>query len=67
MNRIMLTDEQVMKFQTIYKNRFGKEISREDALNGGIKLVRLMRLIYTPISEKEFIRLQKRREEIANK
>ncbi len=63
----MLTDEQVMKFQTIYKNRFGKEISREDALNGGIKLVRLMRLIYTPISEKEFIRLQKRREEIANK
>jgi len=66
-NRIMLTDEQVMKFQTIYKNRFGKEISREDALNGGIKLVRLMRLIYTPISEKEFIRLQKRREEIANK
>lgn len=67
MNRIMLTDEQVMKFQTIYKNRFGKEISREDALSGGIKLVRLMKLIYTPISEKEFIGLQKRRKEIANK
>lgn len=63
----MLSDEQVMKFQTIYKNRFGKEISREDALDRGIKLVRLMKLIYTPITEKEFIGLQERRQEIANK
>jgi hypothetical protein len=63
----MLTDEQVMKFQTIYKNRFGKEISREDALDRGIKLVRLMKLIYTPITEKEFVGLQERRQEIANK
>lgn len=54
----MLTDEQITKFQIIYKNHFGKEISREDSLEGGIKLVRLMKLIYSPITEKEYLQLQ---------
>ena len=56
----MLTDEQITKFQTIYKDCFGEEISREDALEGGIKLVRLMKLIYTPITEKEYLQLEKK-------
>lgn len=50
----MLTDEQITNFQTLYRNRFGKEISRADALDGGIKLIRLMRIIYKPITEEEF-------------
>ena len=58
----MLTDEQITKFQEIYKNHFGEEISREDALDGGIKLVRLMKIIYSPITEKEYQELQKLRE-----
>lgn len=57
----MLTDKQVNEFQEIYKNHFGEEISREDALEGGIKLVRMMKIIYTPITEKEYHDLQKRR------
>lgn len=61
----MLTDEQITKFQTIYKNRFGKEISREDALEGGIKLVRLMKLIYSPITEKEYLQLENHRKKTA--
>ena len=57
----MLTEEQVTKFQDIYRKRFGKEISRENALEKGIKLVRLMEIIYKPITEKEFDELQERR------
>lgn len=57
----MLTDEQVTKFQDIYKKRFGKEISRADALEKGIKLVRMMEIIYKPITKKEFDELQERR------
>lgn len=58
----MLTDEQVSKFQTIYRNRFGKEISRADALEKGTKLVRLMQIVYQPITEQELLEFQKRRE-----
>ncbi len=59
----MLSDEDVEKFRTIYKNRFGKEISREEACEKGVKLVRLMELIYQPMSKQEYADLQKRREE----
>jgi len=34
-------DQQIIKFQTLYKNRFGKEISREEACEKGEKLIRL--------------------------
>lgn len=58
----MLSDEQVKKFQTIYKESFGKEISYGDALDRGIKLVRAMRIIYQPITQKDCDDLQKRRD-----
>jgi len=63
----MLTNEQVQKFQDIYRKRFGKEISKEDALEKGIKLVRLMEIIYKPITEKDLEMLKKRRKEIKDK
>lgn len=59
----MLSDQQVEKFRTLYKNRFGKEISREAAYEKGVKLIRLMEIIYKPMMEKEYSDLQKRREE----
>ena len=62
-SKIMLSEEQVEKFRTLYKNRFGKEISREEAYEKGAKLVRLMEIIYKPMTEKEYSELQKRREE----
>ncbi len=63
----MLTDKQVSKFQAIYRQRFGKEISREDALEKGARLVRLMKIVYQPISEQEFQDLQMRRAQKLNK
>lgn len=56
-----LSDEQIKSFQDIYRRQFGKEISREEALEQGIKLVRLMRLIYQPMTENEQQQLQTRR------
>lgn len=59
----MLTDEQVSKFQKIYREQFGKEISRERALEEGIKLVRMMKIVYQPITKEDLIALEKRRKE----
>lgn len=47
----MLSDEQIIKFQTLYKGRFGKEISRNEAYEKGMKLVCLMELICRAMAE----------------
>lgn len=57
----MLTNEQIIKFQMLYKNRFGKEIGQKEALERGIKLLRLVELIYKPITREEYKQLQNRR------
>lgn len=50
----MLTSEQIRIFQKIYKNNFGKEINQEDAYKLGAKLIHLTKLIYRPITKKDF-------------
>ena len=59
----MLSDDQVRKFQALYRNRFGKEISREEAYEKGARLIRLVELIYKPMTESEYQKLQERRRE----
>ena len=59
----MLSDEQIKQFQILYKNRFGKEISREGTYEKGVKLLRLVDLIYKPMTEDEYKQLQKRRKD----
>ncbi len=41
----MLSEEDVKKFQEIYKKEFGKKISKEEALEQGIKLITLIKII----------------------
>ncbi len=55
----MLSNEQLDRYRELYKKRFGREISREDALEPAIKLVRLIDIIYQPMTEKEWEMLQK--------
>ena len=43
-----LSDEKVIEFQKIYKEHFGKEISKEDARENGIKLLQLISVLYRP-------------------
>lgn len=57
----MLSDEQIKSFQLLYKNRFGKEIGYDEAYEKGNKLLRLVQLIYKPMTEKEYQVLEERR------
>ena len=58
---MVLDNEQITKFQTLYKSRFGKEISREEAYEKGVKLMRLVEITYKPMTEAEYQQLQERR------
>lgn len=42
----MLTDVQTTEFQRLYKKCFGREISRQEAYEKGIKLVRIIELMF---------------------
>lgn len=59
----MLSDERITAYQKLYKNRFRRKISREDALEQGTKLIRMMQLIYRPMTEREYQLLERRRKE----
>jgi len=59
----MLSDEQITKYQELVKKRFNREISREEALESGAKLLRLVELVYKPMTETEYKMVQKRRKE----
>ena len=63
----MISKEHLEKFKEIYKKEFGKEISDEDALEQGTKLLRLVELIYKPMTVKEYGALQKHREQTGDK
>ncbi|MCX6720448.1 MAG: hypothetical protein NTW11_01435 [Candidatus Staskawiczbacteria bacterium] len=41
----MLTDEQLEEFRKIYKAKFGKEITKAEALAKGLPLVNMMKTI----------------------
>lgn len=59
----MLSNEMITKYQELVKKRFNREISREEALENGTKLFRLVELVYRPMTEEENSRLQRRRME----
>ena len=59
-----LSDEQIAKFQALYQERFGMEISKEDAYTQGIKLLRLMSLVYRPMTQEQLNAVQARRKEL---
>jgi hypothetical protein len=48
----MLSEEQIKAYRAIYKNHFGKEISREEAYEQGIRLIRLIELIFKPVNNR---------------
>ena len=58
-----LSDEDIVKFQRLYKSELGIEISRENAYEKGIKLLQLMSIAYKPMTEKEYELIQKHRKD----
>ena len=49
----MLSDEQIKRFQGLYKKICGEEISRELAFEKALRLVQLIEATYKPIVIKE--------------
>ena len=49
----MISKEGIKKFQALYKKHFGKEISTEDAYQSAAKLIRLVEIIYKPMTKRE--------------
>lgn len=50
---MVLSDEHIREFQKMYEEHFGVQISKEDAYENGVKLLRLISLIYRPIDQGE--------------
>lgn len=50
---IALSDENIRSFQALYKSSFGMDISRQEAYEKGLKLLRLMEIVYQPMTEEE--------------
>lgn len=59
----MLTEDQIKTYQALYQTRFGKKIGRTEAIEKGTKLLRLVELIFKPMTEEEYKKLQERRRE----
>jgi len=54
----MLDDKDIAEFQRIYREQFGKDISKQDALEQGIKLITLMKVIYKPMTREQHNAIQ---------
>lgn len=63
----MLSEQDVTNFQTLYKKEFGIDISREQALEEGLKLVGLVGNIYQPMTQAEHDEIEKHRRTTASK
>lgn len=50
---MQFNDEELEEFQKLYKDRFGEEISKVQALQKAIKLVNLLKIVYRPIKKSE--------------
>jgi hypothetical protein len=57
----MLSDKQIEEYQKIYKSVFGREISKQEAYDQGIKLIQLLKVIYKPMTEDEYAFIMERR------
>ncbi len=58
----MLSDRSVEKFQELYRARFGREISQEEAREKGTALMRFLQIVLKPMTEEEFRELERRQQ-----
>jgi hypothetical protein len=50
---MQISDEQLKTFQDLYKKNFGDEISKENALDQGNKVVRLVETVLEQIAKNQ--------------
>jgi hypothetical protein len=56
----MLSNEQITKYQALYKNRYGRKICREEAHEQAAKLIRLVELVYKPMTKEDYKQFKKK-------
>ena len=59
----IISEKALKDFKAIYKKKFDVELSDRDALESATKLLRLVEIVYKPMTKEEYERVQKRREE----
>ncbi len=59
-----ISPEQLAKFKALYKKHFNEDLSDQDALAKAISLVRMVELVYKPMTQQEHDKVMKRREEL---
>lgn len=60
---MQIPQEHLNKFKKLYKKKFDIELSDSEALSKATDLIRLIEIIYKPMTEAEYEKLQKRRAE----
>jgi hypothetical protein len=55
---MQIPDDKLEEFREIYKKKFGKEISKADALDSATKLLTLMKIVYRPIKKSDLNRME---------
>jgi len=48
-----LTDEHILEFQMLYKKHFGTEITKEQALEKGLRLIRLVETVSRAVADEQ--------------
>ena len=56
----MLSKDQIKRLQILYKQLLNREITDEEAQEQGSALLRLVELVYTPMTEEEFKQINKK-------
>jgi hypothetical protein len=51
---MVLLDENIITFQALYKEHFGKELTKEEAYEQGMKLLSLVSIVYRPMTSEDF-------------
>ena len=61
---MQLTDDQIKKYQILYYERFGVRLGRAGVCEKSESLVRMVELVYKPMTKHELALVNKRRKEI---
>ena len=63
----MLSEQDITNLQALYKSELGKDVTRAEALEQGLKLVGLLSNVYKPMTEEEYVEIEKHRLATSNK
>jgi hypothetical protein len=58
-----VSEDKIDKFRELYEEKYGIELSKDEAAEKAANLARLMKAVYRPMKKEEHKKVQERREE----